>query len=66
MDDKNRCVICKKALHDGIIINGRMICKSCEKRLLESKMDTDFYEYYKECLKKVICNAVVNEEGMSS
>jgi predicted methyltransferase len=51
---KQRCIICRKALNNGIIINGRVICKSCEGRVVNSKINTDFYNYYRDCIKKTL------------
>lgn len=51
---KQCCIMCRKPLKDGIIVNGRMICKSCELKLIRAKITTDFYEYYKNCIKKNI------------
>ncbi|AAK78277.1 hypothetical protein BJV85_003729 [Clostridium acetobutylicum] len=48
---KKTCIICRKPLKDGIIINGKGICKSCEKRLVKLQCGNDFYEYYKKCIK---------------
>ena len=49
---KEKCIICRKPLNDGIIINGRGICVNCEGRIIEAKANTDFYEYYKNCIRK--------------
>lgn len=51
---KRKCIICGKPLNDGIMINGRGICRSCEERLIYSQSGTDFYEYYINCIKKTI------------
>jgi hypothetical protein len=51
---KQCCIMCRKPLKDGIIINGRTICKSCELKLIKTRITTDFYEYYKNCIKKNI------------
>lgn len=62
---KKQCIICRKPLENGIIIYGRGICRKCEERILNSKMETDFYELYKNCIKKSIVQVVqrgVNEE----
>ena len=52
--NKKMCIICGKPLNDGIIINGRGICRKCEKRIVSCPMDTDFYEYYRICIKRVL------------
>lgn len=51
---KKSCILCRKAKTDGIIINGKRICKCCEEKLISSEAGNDFYEYYKECIKKSI------------
>lgn len=56
---KRKCIICGKPLNDGIIINGRGICKNCEERIINSQSGTDFYEYYKSCIKKAIPNYII-------
>ncbi|WP_040209919.1 sigma factor G inhibitor Gin [Clostridium polynesiense] len=56
---KKSCIICRKSGNDGIIINGKRICRSCEKKMISSEAGNDFYEYYKECLKKDICQFTV-------
>lgn len=62
---KQVCIICGKPLNDGIMIYGRGICKCCEKRLINMKINTDFYEYYKECIRKNIAQLVIREEGIN-
>jgi hypothetical protein len=59
------CIICRKPLSSGIIVNGKRICKSCEERLIKSEMDTDFYEYYKDCIKKTIVYAELKGEDVN-
>ena len=51
---KQTCIICGKPQTDGIIINNRRICKTCEQRIINLKPGNDFYEHYKNCIKKVI------------
>ena len=51
---KQNCIICRKTLSDGIIVKGKCICKICEKRLISLEVGSDFYEHYKECIKKNI------------
>lgn len=48
----NCCIICRKPLESGIIIYGKVICSNCERRLIEASCDTDFYNYYKDSIKK--------------
>jgi len=56
------CIICRKPLKNGIIINGKGICKSCEGRLVNSQWNTDLYEYYKDCIKKNLVQAILRGE----
>ncbi|MCB2354960.1 sigma factor G inhibitor Gin [Clostridium estertheticum] len=51
---KEKCIICRKPLNGGIIINGRGICNNCEERIIKAKANTDFYEYYKNCIRKTL------------
>ncbi|MFD3158637.1 sigma factor G inhibitor Gin [Haloimpatiens sp. FM7330] len=59
--NKRTCIICGKPLNNGIIISGRGICKNCEEKIIECDMDTDFYEYYKNCIKKSITQGIVTK-----
>lgn len=59
------CIICRKPLVGGIIVNGRRICKCCEKRLVNADMNTDFYEYYKNCIKKTIVQEALRGEEIN-
>ncbi|SHI02284.1 sigma factor G inhibitor Gin [Clostridium grantii] len=52
--NKQSCIICGKPLNDGIMINGRGICINCEKRIINSKTGTDFYDYYEKCIRRKI------------
>ncbi|OPJ61055.1 sigma factor G inhibitor Gin [Clostridium oryzae] len=58
---KQKCIICRKELNSGIIINGRVICKACEKRLLSVGLNTDFYDFYRDCIKKAMVQTILNE-----
>jgi hypothetical protein len=59
---KQSCIICGKPLNDGIIIYSRGICRCCEERMINLEVNTDFYDYYKECLRKTIVHTVVRGE----
>lgn len=58
----HNCIICRKPLNDGIIINGRGICKSCEERLLKISMGSDFYNYYFKCIKRELAVPILKGE----
>ncbi|WP_115642134.1 sigma factor G inhibitor Gin [Clostridium putrefaciens] len=56
---KEACIICRKSIKNGIMINRKYICKSCEQRLINCSTDTDFYEYYRQCIKRSLVQYVV-------
>ncbi|MBP2032284.1 hypothetical protein J2Z42_000949 [Clostridium algifaecis] len=60
--NKIHCIICGKTLSNGIIIYNKGICKCCEKRLMDLKLDTDFYKYYKKCIKRSIVPLIIRGE----
>ncbi|MBC2581242.1 sigma factor G inhibitor Gin [Clostridium sp. DJ247] len=62
---KQSCIICGKPLNNGIIIYGRRICKSCEERVINSDVNTDFYSYYKDCIRKSIVQSVIRGEEIN-
>lgn len=63
--EKRNCILCRKPIRDGIIINGRCICSSCESRVILSKANNDFYEYYKDCIKKTIAHGYLKNQYYS-
>lgn len=62
---KQRCIICGKPLNNGIMIYGRGICRRCEHRMINLNEETDFYIYYKQCIKKAIVQAVIRGEELN-
>lgn len=58
---KVNCTICGKALNGGIIVNGTGICKNCEERIINTEVETDFYTYYKDCIRKTIVQSLIKE-----
>lgn len=61
---KQICILCRKHLSDGIIVNGKLICRSCEHKLVNSGVSTDFYEYYKECIKRYIAEPLEKNNSL--
>ncbi|WP_426348248.1 sigma factor G inhibitor Gin [Alloiococcus sp. CFN-8] len=59
---KKSCILCRKSKSDGIVINGKRICKSCEEKLISIKAGNDFYEYYKECIKRDILSLTLRNK----
>lgn len=60
--EKNTCIICKKPLNDGIMIKGRRICCECELKMIRAQIDTDFYEYFKEKIRRSIVHCMIKRE----
>lgn len=58
---KTSCIICSKSSRNGIIIKGKIICNECEKKILSANINTDFYEYYKNQIKKNISMSLIKE-----
>ncbi|SHK51420.1 Inhibitor of sigma-G Gin [Hathewaya proteolytica DSM 3090] len=56
------CSICERPLDSGIMILGKTICCNCEEKIIQADINTDFYEYYKEKLKKCVINRVIKKE----
>lgn len=56
---KQCCIICGRPLNDGIIINGIRMCNTCERNILNIKMNTDFYIHYKNRIKKSIIYTII-------
>ncbi|WP_138206489.1 sigma factor G inhibitor Gin [Haloimpatiens lingqiaonensis] len=61
---KRNCIICSKPLNNGIIINGRGICKKCEEKIVRCNIETDFYEYYKNCIRKNLTADLLKGEDL--
>lgn len=49
--NKKRCIICSQEGY-GIIIREKLICTECEKKAIEADINSDFYEFYKNKIKK--------------
>ena len=58
---KKKCIICGKINIDGIIVEGKKICFHCENKVLNSSLDTDFYVYYKDMIRKNIVPLLINK-----
>lgn len=61
---KKQCIICGRPLNDGIMINGRRICRCCEERMINSDMNTDFYSYYINCIRKRVVSSILRGEDI--
>ena len=53
---KFACIICKKPLNNGIMINRKGICRTCEERMLNINSDNDIYNYM---VKRIRINLVI-------
>ncbi|WBW97497.1 sigma factor G inhibitor Gin [Oceanirhabdus sp. W0125-5] len=49
-----KCIVCGRTLKDGIILEGKLICSRCEKRMLIENNYTDIYKLIKNRIKKHI------------
>ncbi|NEU03960.1 sigma factor G inhibitor Gin [Clostridium senegalense] len=52
------CIICNKS-NDGIIVYGRKICIECEKKIINTDLNTDFYLFYNKCIRKKLVKGYV-------
>lgn len=59
MRSKTSCIICNKSSRNGIMIEGKLICNECEKKILSANINTDFYEYYKNQIRKNISMTLI-------
>lgn len=57
MESSNKsCFICGDSNCDGIIVNGEMICRKCEKEIVNTKVEDNNYEAYKDKIKIILFN----------
>jgi hypothetical protein len=56
---KYNCAICGKSSNSGIMINGVKICCSCEYRIVNVEIGTDFYIYIKNNIKKSMVQSLI-------
>ena len=49
-----KCFICGQTNSDGIIINGEMICKKCEEKIVNTKVDDSDYDKLKNSIKIIL------------
>lgn len=50
---KKICFICGKEKSGGIILKDKLICESCEKKIVNLEPGNDFYEYYKNKIRAI-------------
>ena len=50
------CFICGDTDCDGIIINGEMICRKCEEKIINSDTSDEDYDVYKDEIKIILFN----------
>lgn len=60
--DTDCCIICRSNKNDGIIIYGKKICRSCEKKISEVDMDSKLYEYYKLLIREKLVKPTIKGE----
>ena len=49
-----KCFICGQINCDGIIINGEMICRNCEEKIVNTKVDDSDYDKLKDSIKIIL------------
>ncbi|AOR95571.1 CsfB protein [Clostridium butyricum] len=49
-----KCFICGQINCDGIIINGEMICRNCEEKIVNTKVDDSDYDELKDSIKIIL------------
>lgn len=55
-----KCFICGQINCDGIIINGEMICRQCEERIVNTKVEDSDYDELKDSIKIVLFDECKN------
>lgn len=56
-----RCLICGRAVSDGLRIRGETICRQCEARLVSARVDSPSYEHYLRRLRRLWPESPVDE-----
>lgn len=51
-----KCFICGQINCDGIIINGEMICRQCEEKIVNTKVEDPEYDEVKDSIKIILFN----------
>lgn len=55
MENSNKsCFICGDTHCDGIIINGEMICRQCEEKIVNTKVEDSNYDELKDSIKVIL------------
>ena len=55
-----KCFICGQIKSDGIIINGEMICRDCERKIIDTKGEDSEYDELKDSIKVILFDECVN------
>ncbi|KPU43058.1 inhibitor of sigma-G Gin [Oxobacter pfennigii] len=62
MDIPMECIFCKKSSGTGINILGEFICIDCEETLVNTDINDENYEIYRELIKKNIYGEIFLKE----
>lgn len=55
MESLNKsCFVCGDTDCDGIIINGEMICRQCEEKIVNTKVEDSNYDELKDSIKVIL------------
>lgn len=51
---ENKCVLCGNELIGGIIIREKRICRLCEKKIINTKVDSEEYDILINKIKDIV------------
>lgn len=51
---ENKCVLCGNELKGGIIIREKRICRLCEKKIINTKVDSEEYDILINKIKDIV------------
>lgn len=58
------CILCRKPLSNGIIILGKGICRECEKKIVESDINSEDYNIIEEKIKNSIVKTILERNDI--
>ena len=58
-NEENICYICRNEKDNGIIIGKSLICKECEKKIVNTDVESIEYDFYKNKIKEAFLNLVI-------
>ena len=58
-NEENLCYICRKEKDNGIIIGKSLICRDCEKEIINIDIENIEYDFYKNKIKGAFLNLII-------